>query len=184
MNLHSQIIDDFLPGFDVWRGMADRVEYRDVVSPTDGVTYPGIVDLSGLKMDFAGLLADVMGRPVTVNHLFLRLSLAGSKPPHWAHHDGLMGQYSLMVYLNRPEHCAGGTALLEHADEWCDGPPDDATWLRDTNDPDMWRIVSRCPMVTNRAFIFRANLWHAALPLGGFGSGPEDGRLVLTAFFE
>ncbi len=174
------ILDGFLPEFDRWRHLGDCGDYRRVVSPVDRVVYPNIVDLMALAPTIGGLLSRAVQRPCIVNHCFMRLSLAGQDPPHWAHHDGLMGGYSLMVYLNRAEHCQGGTALLEHVD----GEPDDATWMRDTNRPEAWREVSRCDMAPNRAFVFPAQMWHAALPMGGFGSNPYDGRLVLTAFFD
>lgn len=176
-----RIIDGFLPQFDAWRVFADHAEYADVVSPVDGVVYPGIVDLSSVKPFFEALLSRATCRPVSINHLFMRLSLDGAVPPHWAHHDALMGVQSMMLYMNRPEHCEGGTALLEHVSG---ADPDDETWLRDTNRPEQWRTLSVCPMVTNRAFIFPAGMWHAALPRGGFGRTAQDGRLVLTAFFE
>ncbi len=176
-----QVLDDFLPEFVRWRAFADGAYYADVVSPVDGVAYPGIVDLSQAAPLFVGLLGRAMGRPVSINHLFMRLSLAGMHPPHWAHHDALMGDWSMMLYLCRPEHCEGGTALLEHVSGT---DPDDATWTRDTNRPEQWRTLSVCPMATNRAFIFPARMWHAALPKGGFGTSAADGRLVLTAFFN
>lgn len=177
--LHSAILDDFLTDFAGWRQWADTCEFRDEVNPADGVTYPAIckrVPIYGTHQR----LAAVMGRPVRLNALFMRLSLAGAPCPHQAHHDGLMGDFSLMLYLNRPEHCRGGTELIEHVD----GEPDVATWERDTNVVEKWRRVSLCPMVPNRAFIFRSTLWHRALPIGGFGTDQTNGRLVMTGFFS
>ncbi len=178
MNLHSAIIDDFHPEFDPLRSLADRSKFEDLTNPADGVVYPGICQTDHLGVP--GMLSAFLRRPVQVHYQFMRLSLEGSRPPHWAHHDGLMGKYSLMLYLNRPEHCKGGTALLEHAD----GEIDQATWKRDTNRSEMWRMMAICEMRPNRAFIFRSHLWHAALPMSGFGKDATDGRLVLTAFFS
>jgi hypothetical protein len=172
------IIDDFHPEFDALRKLADGSEFKDFQSPVDGVFYPGICPIDSLGL--GGLLAQAMGRSVSLNHQFMRLSLAGACPPHWAHHDGAMGDYSLMLYLNRPEHCQGGTALLRHLD----GEPSPETWAADTNEPSRWKFLSMCDMQPNRAFIFRANLWHAALPMAGFGKDASDGRLVLTVFFS
>ncbi len=176
MNLHSLIVDDFLSDFDMWRSLADEATYADVVNPHDGVTYPGI----GTKVPSWGIrerIQGVMGAPVRINRAFMRLSLEGSKAPHQAHHDGVMGQYSLMVYLNRPEHCRGGTELVRHVQS-------DEMWPTDHSIPEAWRAYSVCQMATNRAFIFRASLMHRAMPLFGFGSDARDGRLVYTAFFD
>lgn len=174
------IIDSFHPEYEQLRELADVCDYRDVVNPDDGVIYPGICPMEDLGI--AELLAQAIGRPVSINKQFLRLSLAGCEPPHWAHHDGVMGDYSLMLYLCRPEHCKGGTALLEHVQHGLDVPED--IWRRDTNRRERWQVTSTCPMASNRAFIFRSGLWHAAMPFGGFGQDAYDGRLVLTAFFS
>lgn len=179
MNLHSLTLDDFLPDFDDWRAWADTCKFRDEVNPADGVTYPLICrDVPSYGMQQR--LTAIMGMPVRLNALFLRMSPAGIPVPHWAHHDGGMGRFSCMVYLNRPEDCQGGTALLSHVD----GEIGTEAWKRDTNRPGKWTIRSVCDMRANRAFIFRADLWHAAMPIGGFGQTVQDARLVMTAFFE
>ncbi len=178
--LHSVILDDFLPDFAGWRAWADGLTYRDEVNPVDGVTYPGIcreVPTFGTR----ARLSAIMGRPITLNRLFLRLTLEGMTVPHHAHHDAAMGEFSMMVYLNRAEHCAGGTALIEHISGV---DPDVETWQRDTNRAHMWRDVSLCQMAPNRAFVFRSNLWHRAEPIGGFGTDAANGRLVMTGFFS
>lgn len=178
--LHSLVLDDFLPDFSWWRTWADGRTFVDEVNREDGVTYPAIcrdVPTYGARRRIEAL----MGRPITLHSLFLRLSLGGAPCPHQAHHDGLMGDFSMMLYLNRPEHCRGGTALVEHVSGQ---EPDEPTWRRDTNTPEKWRTVSLCQMRANRAFLFRSRLWHRAEPIGGFGSTPADGRLVMTGFFS
>jgi hypothetical protein len=177
--LHSVILDDFLPDFASWRAWADGCKFTDESNPADGVTYPAICTAVPTYGTIRRLSA-VMGRPIEITASFLRLSLGGAKAPHFAHHDGVMGDFSCMLYLNRPEHCAGGTALLDHVA----GKIDEETWARDTNVPEKWRVKSLCEMVPNRAFIFRSTLWHAALPAGGFGSDARDGRLVWTTFYS
>lgn len=175
---HSIVIDGFLPDFDDWRAWADSQRYESVVNPADGVEYPGIckdVPTWGASQR----LAAIFGQPVNIKTAFMRLSTMGVQAPHQAHHDALMGQYSLMLYLNRAEHCRGGTSLVRHVSG------DDVThWESDHNKPDMWRVYSLCEMRPNRAFIFRADLMHRAEPIGGFGSDASDGRLVYTAFFD
>jgi len=183
---HSIVIDDFLPDFPGWRAWADELRYAPVKNPVDGVEYPGIyttVPTFGMRQR----LSMIMDAEIRLNALFLRLSLEGRQAPHYAHTDKIMGQFSCMVYLNRPEHCQGGTALVRHRTGMDSHPRDEhevSVWQRDTNRPEMWDVYSRCEMRANRAFIFRADLMHAALPLGGFGHDAKDGRLVMTAFFD
>lgn len=181
MSLSIQIVDDFLEDFDQWRAWFDDADYRDVTSAVDSVTYPGICTPlpNELQAEINTRLRSLAGLCV-MNHLFARISPAQSRPPHWAHHDGSMGAMSMMLYMNRSEHCCGGTALLEHVH----AEPSAETWQRDTNDSTRWRRTSTCPMASNRAFIFPARMWHAALPAAGFGSTTSDSRLVITAFFS
>lgn len=179
--LHSLIIDGFSDQFEQIREFADGANYEGFRSPVDDVFYPGIcADVPAF--DVLDKLQRVM-KPyieVTQQLRFMRLSTQGVKPPHWAHHDASMGTYSMMLYLNRPEHCKGGTALLRHMD----GQPDEQSWARDTNNCKQWDVISTCEMRPNRAFIFRSDLWHAALPARGFGSNARDGRLLYTVFFS
>lgn len=175
---HSMIIDGFLPDFDDFRAWADTQLYAPVVNPADGVEYPGIcanVPTWGTRQR----LESIFGQPVKINTAFMRLSLEGVQAPHQAHNDALMGQYSLMLYLNRAEHCQGGTSLVRHA-----SGDDMAHWETDHSKPEMWRVYSMCEMRPNRAFIFRAELFHRAEPVNGFGRDATDGRLVYTCFFD
>lgn len=176
--MHSLIVDDWLYDFNGWRSWADTLKYEDAVNPADGVVYPGIyrnIPTWGTHQRLAAFFGQVR-----INAIFLRLSLEGVTVPHQAHNDALMGKYSLMVYMNRAEHCRGGTSLIEHVD----GDVDQTKWERDTNIPHQWRVKSLCEMQPNRAFIFRADLMHRAEPIDGFGSDATNGRLVLTAFFD
>jgi hypothetical protein len=183
---HSIVIDDFLPDFAGWRARADSLKYEDETNPADGVSYPGIyrkVPTWGMRER----LSMVMDSGIRINAMFLRLSLEGVPVPHYAHTDKVMGQFSCMVYLNRPEHCRGGTALIRHCNGMDSHPKTQEEveiWKRDTNRPDKWNVYSTCEMKANRAFIFRADLFHAALPFGGFGTDARNGRLVATAFFD
>jgi hypothetical protein len=175
-----EIIDDFLPAdvFNLLRTHCDQELYSGVVNPADGVLYPGI------SIDIPEVVLRFFGRP---KFIFMRLSLAGVPVPHQAHTDALMGNESLMFYLNRPEHCQGGTALVRHKESglWRNPVTSKAEeiWQRDTNVPEAWEVYDMAHMQTNRAVLFDANLMHRAEPIGGFGNSPQNGRLVLTAFY-
>lgn len=186
MTPHSIIIDDFLSDFEGWREWADTAKYQPIENPVDGVVYPGIctaIPSFGTQQR----LSLVMGANVKLRTLFMRLSLDGVDVPHQAHTDAVMGEYSLMLYLNRAEHCRGGTSLVRHVsgmDSHPTTPEQVAMWERDTNAPGKWSIYSMAEMKPNRAFIFRSDLFHRAEPVGGFGTDSTNGRLVLTAFFD
>ena len=175
-----EIIDDFLPAevFEQLRNHCDNISYEGVINPADNVLYPGIsIDIPELTLQF-------LGRP---RYTFMRLSLEGIPTPHQAHTDMLMGHRSLMFYLNRPEHCRGGTSLVQHKETGMYRNPvsaeEEALWKRDTNNPEMWEVYELAEMVSNRCVMFDAELMHRAEPIGGFGNNAQNGRLVLTAFY-
>lgn len=175
-----KIIDDFLPAdvFDMLRRHCDTLNYQGVVNPVDKIVYPDI------SVDIPAKVREFLGRPKTA---FMRLSLAGVKAPHQAHTDTLMGTQSMMLYLTRARHCQGGTSLVQHIETGMRSDPrtleEEAIWQRDTNNPHAWMVYDIAIMAPNRAVFFDANLMHRAEPVGGFGSNPLNGRLVLTAFY-
>lgn len=175
---HSIVIDQFLPDFDDWRAWADKQVYAPVANPIDGVEYPGIchsVPTWGMSQRLAG----IFGQAVKIRCAFMRLSLAGVHVPHQTQNDTVIGQYTVIVYLNRAEHCQGGTALVRHI-----SGDDLAHWDTDHSKPEMWEAYSLCEMKPNRAFIFRSELFHRTQPVNGFGSSTHDGLLVLTCFAD
>lgn len=94
----------------------------------------------------------------------LRLSLEAGHASPIKEADG--SSYLLMLYLTRSQHAQGGTALIESIDA---GPSE---------------TKSVCLMRPNRAFVFRSDLWHMALPAGGFGKDARDGRLLFVCSFS
>jgi hypothetical protein len=185
-------VDGFLTK-DMWnafRAHCDTLSYAGVINPKDGVLYPGIsLDIPeavrAAVVRRIGALTDCEPRNIT---MFLRLSPKGTPAPHGAHTDTIMGKYSLMLYMNRAEHCRGGTEMCAHKRTGLDTDPTTdeelAAWQRDTNVATAWQGYYTCNMRSNRALIFEANKMHRALPIGGFGFTEKDARLVLTAFWE
>lgn len=186
MKFHSLIVEDFLEDFPDARRWATAAEFQDETNPLDGVVYPGIakrVPTWGLRQR----LIAIMGRDVQITAAFLRLSVDGCYVPHQAHSDSVMGDFSLMVYLNEAQHCQGGTSLVRHVSGMDETPTTQeglALWEADMNRPAKWNPYLLCEMRPNRGFVFRASLMHRAEPIGGFGSTAHDGRLVMSAFFR
>lgn len=181
-----EIVDNFLDEetYKNLRIHADTLNFEGVRNPVDGVVYPGIsVDIPDIVKRF--ILRTLKPRDHT---LFMRLSLSGVAVPHQAHTDSMMGTKSLMLYLNRPEHCKGGTSFVRHKQTGMISDPRDKfeerLWQLDTNKPKAWEIYEQVDMRSNRAAIFPAKLMHRAEPSGGFGDSPENGRLVLTMFYS
>jgi hypothetical protein len=181
-----EIVDNFLDEamYNRLRAHADTLSFAGVQNPVDGVVYPGIsTDIPDDVKRF--ILRTLQPRDYT---LFMRLSLAGVPVPHQAHTDSLMGTKSLMLYLNRPEHCKGGTSFVKHIRTGMISDPRDkfeeALWKLDTNKRKAWEIYEQVDMKSNRAAIFPSKLMHRAEPSGGFGKDAQTGRLVLTMFYS
>ena len=184
------IIDDFLNDFDSFRSHCDSVSYDGEKNPVDGVFYPGVsLDIpKEVEDEITSKLQETIGSEIKVNTMFLRLSTGDMEAPHQAHTDASMGDFSLMLYLNRLEDCEGGTSYVMHKRTGMASHPINEkqvkTWEEDCNNPEAWQITNICPMLPNRAFIFNASAMHRAEPVGGFGDNAKNGRLVLTVFFN
>lgn len=184
------VIDGFLSLYDDLRQFADYADFSDETNPADGVIYPKICkDVPRpIREEIIQRLALVKGAPIERYTLFLRQSPEGVHCPHQAHTDNSMGAYSLMLYLNRQEHCRGGTSLLRHKASGIAYAPESMHFLDtiqvDQNNPDAWAVIEIVEMTPNRAFIFDATRIHRAEPVGGFGSTNLDARVVLTCFFS
>lgn len=190
MQFHSLIVDNALSDYARARAWADAAEFRDVANPVDGVTYPLICpDVPvWIQREMSALVNDVLNEPLWPSAIFARMSPAGVPVPHQAHNDASMGRYSLMLYLNRPEHCRGGTEFLTHSTLGCECGPsnhdDLAQIAADANKPFAWDVAGSCAMKANRACLFDASLMHRAAPIGGFGDDQANARLVLTGFYS
>jgi len=184
------IIDGFLDDFESFRAHIDSVDYNGYVNPVDGVEYPGISDdiSEGIRAEVIYKLQKAVKRPIIKATLFMRLSVEGHEAPHQAHNDEIMGQFSMMLYLNRVEHASGGTSFLRHKklgfSASLETKEQEDAWKEDTNKYDEWDIIGVIDMLPNRAAIFNSNQMHRAEPVAGFGSNAQDGRLVLVCFFD
>lgn len=188
MRIYAHIADGFLDDFESVREFADSADYRTYRSEVDGIEYPLICPVTqSISEAVQGAVELALGTAITVRHVFLRASPAGVYVPNQVHNDLSMGQYSLMLYLNRPEDCRGGTSFLRHVEHGLEHGPrtqeEIAIAQRDSNIPERWEVTMLCPMLTNRALIFPAEIMHRAEPSGGFGAGLVA-RVVLTAFFD
>ena len=185
-----RVIDEFLSDYEWFRAYLDLLDYQGQINPVDGVEYPGInVQIPpGICADVVNKLQLAVGKRISKTTLFLRLTVEGVPVPHQAHNDATMGDYGMILYLSRPEHCDGGTSFVKHVEHGMEyGPTNEKeqiVWAQDTNDYDKWDITEMVDMKTNRAFVFDANRMHRPEPPNGFGGGPQDGRLVMVCFFE
>lgn len=183
------IIDNFLSNFDELKTVSSQADYSGTVNPVDGLMYPDVsIDIpDSVVTEVHELLSEYLGRSADVHMMFMRLTSENTDgAPHQAHNDTIMGENTMLLYVNDGP---GGTSLVTHKETgMCSDPVDQEEWdiwHRDTNKPEAWEITEMVSMKANRAFILDSHLMHRAEPPSkGFGKGPADGRLVLTAFFS
>jgi len=180
-------LDNFIASFNELKEHAKTANFRDIVNPIDGVTYPNICDdIPGIiRSEILERIAYLINREPTNITMFMRRSPEGVHCPHIVHNDLSMGSHSLMIYLN--SHEEGGTAIVRHLETGMAYQPESEEFVkiaeRDQNSPEKWDVLHSFYMRENSAALFDAALFHCAMPIGGFGEGIEA-RTVLTVFFS
>jgi len=115
---------------------------------------------------------------VSINVLF-RYTLANAQKKVFCHVDGC--SYAGLLYLSKPEDCAGGTTIYRHkatGDEIYDKAHGH---LYDFKDAAQWEIISEVEMVYNRLVMYPGQLFHAISPVF-FGDTIDNARLTQNVF--
>ena len=196
------VIDDFLK--DPWaaRRAALGLEYDPARQHGN---FPGLNSSAPLGTDavdaaVSRLLRLKLGPAPGTQHGHCRLTPKGAKGRSGVHIDP--AAYSGILYLSRPEDCAlpqaGGTDFFRHRRTGLESVPQDPAKIaasgyadinalvedvvnKDTASPAKWERTLRIPARFNRLLLFSPWQFHDAAP--GFGSTPEDSRLVMLLFF-
>ncbi len=192
------IIDDFLADPYLARNAALALDYDP--SSKKG-NYPGL--LSTAPLHIAGLdeaVAKTIGTSVKPQtgtvHGHCRVTLANDKGLSGVHIDPCF--YSGILYLSLPKDCRGGTDFFRHRRTGLERVPQDTGQMlaagysdinqlidevvnADTLKHARWEKVLTVPMRFNRLILFSPWMFHNSGR--GFGSGPDNGRLVHLMFF-
>ena len=192
------IVDDFIDSVDQVREAALKLEYPDIRGQ-----FPGRNSLQRIRIDgLAEQVSYLVGESVIPidpleSHGKCRLSLASDTGRGKVHIDHCY--WSGILYLSRPEDCAGGTDFFRHRRTQTDRAPltpadlaamgyDDFDKVhrdlieREGTDESKWERTMTVPMRYNRLVLLRPWMWHTAGP--GFGDRIENGRLVYLMFFR
>jgi hypothetical protein len=126
-----------------------------------------------------------------------RLTLASDDAIPGVHVDP--SNLSGILYLSRPEDCAGGTEFFRHIRTGTDRLPMRPEELKalgyssygelhrdivgkDGRDRSKWQHEMTVPMRFNRLVLLQPQYWHTSGT--GFGDSVENGRLVYLMFFK
>lgn len=181
---HSMIFDNFFEDPIRAKALINRAEVKDV-KYEDGVVYPNIAMLpESVHREIIENLERVFG-PIKEKISFARYSFADTNPPHWAHSDREIAQFLALIYLSEDKG-QYGTSVVRHRElDFETHPTDDfrrQTLLGHANKRDEWEITFTCPSKFNRLFVLNADLIHASM--GEYGKDRNDGRLVISVFFD
>lgn len=182
-----EAVDNFLADPEALRYHAQNVEYTDRVLQ-NGQEYKRVCEQ--VIPEVVDALNQHFGRPISLLGMGFRLNYAGEPPNTDIHTDQGWGKYALVLYLSKDaDWRGGGTAFWTHKATGADRiRPGDVDTIKavepDWNNVDAWNMDTVVEGRFNRAVIYRSELFHSRWPFEAFGSTPEDGRLVLVAFFN
>lgn len=193
------VVDDFLGTRDAYglRDAALRLTYPEQQGAFPGRNSQERLEIEGLDQAVSRLVGERV-KPISPlqSHAKFRITMAADKGMARVHVD--QAYWSGILYLSRPEDCAGGTEFFRHRRTGSDRAPWNAEELaamgytshqqmhqdiieRDSSDDSKWEQTMQVPMRFNRLVLLRPWLWHTAGP--AFGDRPENARLVYLMFF-
>ena len=179
---HIVIKDDFYDQPDDVRKLALSKTYNEPPAGTPRLAVTSVCDehesraMSDLLKPYIPQIED--NKVVGTNILF-RYTLASARKKVFCHVDGC--SYAGLLYLSKPEDCAGGTTVYRHkatGDEIYDKAH---RHLYDFRDAAQWEIISEVEMVYNRLVMYPGQLFHAITPVF-FGDNIDNARLTQNVF--
>ena len=189
VQLHTpdlRVYDDFLPNPNSVRSRGIRAKYSNFAGK-DGEIYKRVSEIT--IPEVVDALNVAMGRPIELLGMAYRLNYAGELPNHAIHSDLGWGTYAAVIYLSTPpDHILSGTAFWKHhtgPDRIKRGEEDVyKDVIADWDNEAAWEQTAFVPSRFNRASIYRSELFHSRWPFEAYGSSPDDGRLIVVAFFN
>lgn len=169
--------------------------FRTETGP-DGARYTGISQYA--VPHWFDRISELVGAPIVPRLNCFRISLAGEVSEVWVHSDDICAKYASVLYLNGPDQCRGGTAFWKHralgmSSLWSKDQLETcgmnagafyALMEREWRVLDAWEQTGLIPMAFNRFITYPTSLFHSRYPFEGFGSGPEDGRMIWVCFYD
>jgi len=181
-----RVYDDFLENPQSVRSRGLRAKYGNYLGK-DGEMYKRVSNET--IPEVVDALQKAMGRPIELLGMGYRLNYKGELPNHAIHSDLGWGTYAAVVYLSSPpDEQFSGTAFWQHWTGWDRVKKGEETVLVDViNDWDKveaWEQTAFVSSKFNRATIYRSELFHSRWPFAAYGNSPDNGRLIVVAFFN
>ena len=185
MNPIIDIRDGVFRDIDAARDSVLAQQFGDITNPLDGVVYPGICPVPDpVAHEMMGAIEFLMGRDIVLRTAFCRATYGSMVATNKIHSDLIMGTYAAHVYLSPEWPDGAGTSFFANKALGMRHRPGVPPESVRPNHPEDWEKYCSVQAKLNRLLIHRGDAWHLAEPVGGWGSSPADGRLVITMFFE
>jgi uncharacterized protein DUF6445 len=186
--------DNFLRDPEAIRALMPDMPFQDIRGPDHQVYKRVAVADRNL---FNEEIKEFIGAPVAQRYSVFRLNFNGEDPNSAIHTDAFYDSHALVLYLSRPEDCAGGTAFWRHKKTGFTTWPSKQEILRKGKNPqrmwldltldwdnlDAWEQTHLAEMKYNRAICYSTTMFHSRYPFKAFGNCPENGRLIFCSFF-
>lgn len=181
-----RVYDEFLPNPDSVRSRGLRAKYGNYTGQ-DGEVYKRVCNV--VIPEVVDGLHTAMGRPIELLGMGYRLNYAGELPNHAIHADLGWGTYAAVVYLSEPPSGSySGTAFWMHHTGHERVKQGEAEVLKDVvqdwDNVEAWEQTAFVPSRLNRAVVYRSELFHSRWPFSAYGHSPDDGRMIVVAFFN
>ena len=176
------IKDDFYTNPDEVREIALGKNYAEPPAGTPRLAVTAICNESESKAMYERLtpfLPQLEANPVVGVNILFRYTLANAQKKIFCHVDGCSS--AGIVYLSKPEDCAGGTTIYRHKATGDEIYNKQNRHLYDFRDPGQWEVIEEVEMVYNRLVMYPGQLFHAITPVF-FGDRIDNARLTQNVF--
>lgn len=190
-----RIIDNFTPFADAARASALAAGFGTWL-PKKGEVGSSRYEGMGFWGDHAMMIGPLMRHLdviVVPNSMFFRVTNTNTEGAY-VHSDRETGDFTCVAYLSEHDEKTGtgfyrhrrtGLERMPSFDEMRE-QPEEFQRLKDEmvrGSEEDWELIEFVPAAFNRAVVFEAPLFHARFPRHGFGSTPEEGRMVWVSHF-
>ncbi len=179
-------IDNAIPDIDEVREQALKAKYEDFIGG-DGGKYIRVSEANIPSLH--RMLGDTLERKICHLKGGFRLNYRSELPNSYIHSDERWAKWACVLYLDPSPPEGNGTAFWRHEKTGATTIPFDLPDVarrvtRDWTHPEEWEMIDFIPAKYNRVAIYSGEYFHSRFPFAGYGTTPEDGRLIYTGFFN
>lgn len=183
-------IDDFHPCGRAIAALARTLKYGP--QEYEGRAYKGI-GLGYSPELFYETLSIHLGRTIKPTLEYFRLGTKEDAATTYIHADSGCAKNAAVWYLSEPPAgVVAGTAFWRHRATGKYGITEAdradeallASLDADGAGESKWLMTGLCGQRFNRLVTYPTNIFHSRYPQDAWGSGPEDGRIVFTCFYD